>query len=83
MPVRDKRIRFKLPLALTQKRQPSSDVAAIKLSYDKDGWTRTIRVSDMKFQWVRMDDKGDVDTSTRFDAEKSAYVRKLEFRRGS
>jgi len=75
-------IRFKLPKALTQKRQPQSESVEIKLSYDKDGWTRTIRVSDMKFQWVRMDDNGDVDNSTRFDAEKSAYVRKLVFRPG-
>jgi len=77
------RIRFKLPLALTQKPKPQNEAAAIKLSYDKDGWTRTIRVSDMKFQWVRMDDKGDIDNSNvRFHAEKSAYVRKLEFRQG-
>lgn len=76
------RIRFKLPLALTQKPKPQNEAAAIKLSYDKDGWTRTIRVSDMKFQWVRMDDKGDIDTNTRFEAEKSAYVRTLEFRPG-
>ena len=77
------RIRFKLPFALTQKREPTSEATAIKLSYDKDGWTRTIRVSDMKFQWVRMDDKGDVDTTTRFVSEKSAYVRKLDFRPGN
>jgi hypothetical protein len=76
------RIRFKVPKALTEKRGPSSEAAAIKLSYDKDGWTRTIRVSDMMFQWVRMDDKGDVDTSTEFNTEKSAYVRKLDFRSG-
>ena len=76
------RIRFKLPLALTQKPTATSEAAKIKLSYDKDGWTRTIRVSDMKFQWVRMDDKGDVDESTGFNAEKSAYVRRLEFRPG-
>jgi hypothetical protein len=76
------RIRFKLPIALTQKREPQSEAAAIKLSYDKDGWTRTIRVSDMKFQWVRMDDVGNVDTNTRFNAEKSAYVRKLVFTPG-
>jgi hypothetical protein len=76
------RIRFKLPLALTQKREPTNEAAAIKLSYDKDGWTRTIRVSDMKFQWVRMDDKGDVETTGRFDSDKSAYVRKLDFRPG-
>jgi hypothetical protein len=77
------RIRFKLPLALTQKREPQSEAAAIKLSYDKDGWTRTIRVSDMKFQWVRMDDNGDVDMNKRFNAEKSAYVRKIDFRAGN
>ena len=77
------RIRFKLPLSMTRKPAEASEAAQIKLSYDKDGWTRTIRVSDMKFQWVRMDDKGDIDTSTRFKAEKSAYVRKLDFRPGS
>uniref|UniRef100_A0A7S1UN23 HECT-type E3 ubiquitin transferase n=2 Tax=Grammatophora oceanica TaxID=210454 RepID=A0A7S1UN23_9STRA len=76
------RIRFKLPLALTQKPKATNEAAAIKLSYDKDGWQRTIRVSDMKFQWVRVDDKGDIDTRTRFHIEKSAYVRKLEFRPG-
>jgi len=58
------------------------DAAQIKLSYDKDGWQRTIRVSDMKFQWVRVDDEGDSDPNTRFDITKSAYVRKLEFRPG-
>ena len=73
------RIRFKVPKAITQSRAGCSEAAKIKLSYDKDGWTRTIRISDMKFQWVRMDDKGDIDTSTRFDSEKSAYVRKLDY----
>eukprot|EP00549_Striatella_unipunctata_P018746 CAMPEP_0118725672 /NCGR_PEP_ID=MMETSP0800-20121206/33270_1 /TAXON_ID=210618 ORGANISM="Striatella unipunctata, Strain CCMP2910" /NCGR_SAMPLE_ID=MMETSP0800 /ASSEMBLY_ACC=CAM_ASM_000638 /LENGTH=680 /DNA_ID=CAMNT_0006634397 /DNA_START=78 /DNA_END=2120 /DNA_ORIENTATION=+ len=73
------KIRFKLPLALTQQKGKGSAASQVKLSYDKDGWTRTIRVTDMKFQWVRMDDKGDVDLNTRFDVDKSAYVRKLEF----
>jgi hypothetical protein len=77
------KIRFRLPLALTtQSNEPQSETAAIKLSYDKDGWTRTIRVSDMKFQWVRMDDHGGVATNKRFNAEKSAYVRKIEFHAG-
>jgi hypothetical protein len=76
------RIRFNLPLALPQKREPQSEALAIKLSYKKNGWARTIRLSDMKFQWVRMDDNGDVDTNTRFNADKSAYVRKIEFRDG-
>ena len=68
------RIRFKLPLNLTN----ASEAAQIKLSYDKDGWTRTIRVGDMKFQWIRMDDKGDVENLTVFDADKTAYVRHLD-----
>jgi hypothetical protein len=77
------RIRFKLPLALTQKPKVTNEAAQVKLKYDKDGWTRTVRVTDMKFQWVRMDDKGDVDMDTkRFHVDKSAYVRKLEFRPG-
>jgi hypothetical protein len=78
------RIRFKLPLALTQrpKQEDTSMMNQIKLKYDKDGWTRTVRATDLKFQWVRMDDKGDIDLNKRFNMEKSAYVRKLEFRPG-
>ncbi|KAG7354856.1 HECT-domain ubiquitin-transferase [Nitzschia inconspicua] len=79
------KIRFKLPLALTQKRSTEADSALtkIKLKYgDKDGWTRTVRATDLKFQWIRMDEKGDIDLNKRFNFEKSAYVRKLEFRSG-
>jgi hypothetical protein len=76
------RIRFKLPLALTQKPKVTNEAAQIKLKYDKDGWTRTVRATDLKFQWVRMDDVGNIDQNKRFDMEKSAYVRKLEFRAG-
>mmetsp|Transcript_13405 Transcript_13405/g.29667 ORF Transcript_13405/g.29667 Transcript_13405/m.29667 type:complete len:781 (-) Transcript_13405:1579-3921(-) len=77
------KIRFNLPMALTRKKtEEASKLAKVKLSYDKDGWTRTIRVSDMKFQWIRMDDGGNVDTNKRFDAKNAAYVRKLEFVEG-
>jgi len=76
------RIRFKLPLALTQKPKVTNEFNQIKLKYDKDGWTRTVRATDLKFQWVRMDDNGDVDLNKRFHMDKSAYVRKLEFRAG-
>ena len=73
------RIRFKVPLALTQTAQPQNEAVAVRLSYDKDGWTRTIRASDMKFTWIRMDDDGRVEADRhRFDAEKSAYVRHLK-----
>ena len=58
---------------------PRPNLAEIKLSYDKDGWTRTIRATDMKFQWTRFDTDGNVDTPPRFDMERSAYVRKLDW----
>lgn len=35
-----------------------------------------------QFQWIRMDDGGNVDTNKRFDAKTAAYVRKLEFVEG-
>jgi hypothetical protein len=78
------RIRFKLPKALTMKQDPAtqSSQVQIRLKYDKDGWTRTVRATDLKFQWVRMDDKGDIDLNKRFSMEKSAYVRRLDFRQG-
>mmetsp|Transcript_28753 Transcript_28753/g.32878 ORF Transcript_28753/g.32878 Transcript_28753/m.32878 type:complete len:734 (+) Transcript_28753:174-2375(+) len=76
------RIRFKLPLAITQKPEATNEMAQIKLKYDKDGWQRTIRASDMKFQWIRVDEKGEFESNFRFDIVKSAYVRKLDFRPG-
>jgi len=79
------KIRFKLPLALTQ-RQPVDDpnnlLKKIRLKYNNDGWERTVR-ADLKFQWIRWDDKGEVDVTNRFNMEKSAYVRRLIFRTGN
>ena len=47
------KIRFNLPLALTRKKtEEASKLAKVKLAYDKDGWTRTIRVSDMKVRII-------------------------------
>ena len=58
----------------------STKLAKIRLAYDKsDGWTRIIRAADMKFQWTRFDSSGNVDTDTRFDRERSAYVLKLDY----
>jgi len=45
-----KTIRFHLPIGLVNANKdggPKSKLAEIKLSYDKDGWTRTIRATDM------------------------------------
>jgi hypothetical protein len=58
----------------------STKLAKIRLVYDKsDGWTRIIRAADMKFQWTRFDSSGNVDTDTRVDRERSAYVLKLDY----
>ena len=80
--VSGKTIRFHLPIGLVNANKdggPKSKLAEIKLSYEKDGWTRTIRATDMKFQWTRFDTDGNVDTRHRFDTERSAYVRKLDW----
>lgn len=74
------KIRFNLPVGLVNRPDgPKSKLAEIKLSYDKDGWTRTIRATDMKFQWTRFDEQGNVDERTRFNVDRSAYVLKLDF----
>mmetsp|Transcript_28732 Transcript_28732/g.58997 ORF Transcript_28732/g.58997 Transcript_28732/m.58997 type:complete len:853 (-) Transcript_28732:12-2570(-) len=75
-----RKIRFQLPIS-------HNDASTVQLSYEKikDGWTRTIRVTDMKFQWVRMDENGEIDvvTQERFDVKHSAYTRKLHFLEGN
>lgn len=75
------KIRFQLPVTQSS----SKMIESLKMNYDsiKDGWTRTIRVTDMKFQWVRMDEQGDVDLSSRFNIDRSAYVRRLIFLEGN
>jgi len=73
------KIRFRLPILLAK---PPQELESVLLSYDKDGWARNIRVSDMKFQWMRFDKRGDISQHTRFSAETSAYVRKLDVRPG-
>lgn len=80
------RIRFQLPMPESQPntRRKSLDAAGyIKLNYDtKDGWTRTIRLSDYKFQWIRTTNEGHINHDVRFDIDRSAYVRKLDLLEG-
>jgi hypothetical protein len=76
-------IRFQLPV--------SQVVGNIQPAYgsEKGGWHRTIRVTDLKFQWVRLDGHASdggadaVDLESHFDFMKSAYVRKIEFLEGN
>ncbi|KAL7509607.1 hypothetical protein ACHAXN_006564 [Cyclotella atomus] len=78
------KIRFQLPISNPE---TNDNPPSVQLSYDsiKDGWARTIRVTDMKFQWVRMDENGEIDlsTATRFDVKHSAYTRRLTFLEGN
>ncbi len=80
------KIRFKLPISNSS---PTSnkDAPTIQLAYEsiKDGWARTLRVPDMKFQWVRMNKDGEIDMNLgkRFDVKHSAYTRQLMFMEGN
>lgn len=78
------KIRFQLPV--------SQIAGKIKLDYESQGgWSRTIRVTDLKFQWVRLDASKkeesranvDLDGMQSFDFGKSAYVRQLTFLEGN
>lgn len=56
------KIRFQLPVGKAAAKK-------IQLSYKDNsgssGWERTIRLTDMKFQWVRVDEKDDDETSEK------------------
>lgn len=74
------KIRFQLPV--------SQVVGNIQLSYEseKGGWSRRIRVNDLKFQWVRLerDEVSSVEVQQQqFSFQRSAYVRKLTFLEGN
>ena len=78
--VAGQKIRFQLPV--------SQVVGNIQLAYEseKGGWKRTIRATDLKFQWVRLDEaggEGEVQLDQHFDFMKSAYVRKVTFMEGN
>ncbi len=77
-------VRFNLPIS------DNSSPPIEHLEYEDipDGWARTIRVTDMKIQWVKTKHDGDndnsVDTQTAtFDVKNSAYTRKLRFLEGN
>lgn len=81
------KIRFQLPVQQV--------IGNIQLSYENEsgGWCRTIRVTDLKFQWVRVNQNStkdglleggtNVDEMKTFDFSKAAYVRKLHFLEGN
>merc|ERR1719171_2597681 len=62
-------------------------MGSVQLSYKDEagssGWCRTIRVTDMKFQWVRVDGNDAVEDTEVFDFGKSAYVRSIKYLEGN
>jgi hypothetical protein len=81
------KIRFKLPISNSSSPTSNKDAPTVQLAYEsiKDGWARTLRVPDMKFQWVRMNKDGEIDMNLgkRFDVKHSAYTRQLVFLEGN
>lgn len=66
------KIRFQLPVQLNE-----SQVAAIRVTYDKDGWMRCLGL-DLKFHWVynKAQDSASIKPGA-FDLDASAYVRQI------
>eukprot|EP00581_Thalassiosira_minuscula_P017736 CAMPEP_0183721764 /NCGR_PEP_ID=MMETSP0737-20130205/13926_1 /TAXON_ID=385413 /ORGANISM="Thalassiosira miniscula, Strain CCMP1093" /LENGTH=862 /DNA_ID=CAMNT_0025951817 /DNA_START=72 /DNA_END=2660 /DNA_ORIENTATION=- len=80
------KVRFQLPIGDPDPNK-DAELEPEQLEYEsiKDGWARTIRVTDMKFQWVRMNEDGEIDLKavSRFDIHHSAYTRRLTFLEGN
>ena len=66
---------------------PGGDVTPLEYESIKDGWARTLRVTDMKFVWARMNEDGGVvnpnSENSQFDIKHSAYTKKLTFLEGN
>jgi len=62
----------------------------VKMNYHtQDGWSRTTRITDMKFTWIRVDSSGTLEESSAYTQtgldvlNKMAYVRSLQFLKGN
>jgi len=70
------KIRFQLPV--------QHMVGNIKLSYEGNHtWNRTVRVQDLKFQWVRTENDQVVMDESKIDFNASAFVRKITYLEGN
>ncbi len=84
------RIRFNLPMTVNDPSDAKGKGTTQQnlngsLKYaTEDGWIRTIRVTDMKFMWIRMDKDGEVMSSDgAFNVDTSAFVRHLSYLEGN
>jgi len=81
------RIRFQLPVGGGGGSGGTTQIQGVKLSYDKDGWTRCIDPSDQKFHWVlsqtdettRRNSTESKEDDTKFDPLKYAIMRRINF----
>jgi hypothetical protein len=77
------RIPFEWPICLTPPRPRTNQLCdpylINNLALDLEGWTRVVRTTDLKFQWICLDDTGVVGCIHRFHMTKSAFIRKIEF----
>jgi len=81
------RIRFQLPVGGSNS-GGTTQIQGVKLSYDKDGWTRCIDPTDQKFHWIlsqtdettrRKSTEAKEDDIPKFEPLKFAVMRKLNF----
>jgi len=80
------RIRFNLPVAVDGPAgNQQKEIIDVSLKYEtEDGWIRSIRVTDLKFMWIRMEHDGEVMTPDgNFHVDTSAYVLDLTLLEGN
>jgi DNA mismatch repair ATPase MutL len=77
-------VRFHLPFRTTSDDGPASNFVVKTLNYDLDGWVRTLQVSIMKFQWIRvrknsndMDKDNIAQDSVKKQISQLAYVTQI------
>lgn len=74
-------IRFHLPFGSGE----SSNCVVKTLNYDVDGWTRTLQITEMKFQWIRIQKNSDDEENEQMKSiedkiEQLAYVTQVSER---
>ena len=70
-------VRFHLPFKTRNSEGDLSNFIVKSLNYDVDGWTRTLQISEMKFQWFHIEKDNLEPTSVVEKIDKLAYVTQL------
>lgn len=70
-------VRFNLPFRTRNSEGEFSNCVVKTLNYDVDGWTRTLQISEMKFQWFHIEKDNLEPSSVVEKIDKLAYVTQL------